>query len=132
MLLKGSHRSDRKEKNKWILMSFAGEQGSIPIPVTVSSAHTSTNVVVTKEKKKEQMQELVDKAKVEVLASNERLQSEWVESHICSCGKILRMGMDVIEHKCKNCGRWSIKWARTIPDSFCSNCGAKIKNGGAK
>lgn len=81
---------------------------------------------------KEQMQELVDKAKSEVLASIERPQGEWIESHICSCGKILRMGMDVIEHKCKNCGRWSIKWARTIPDSFCSNCGAKIKKGGAE
>ena len=70
--------------------------------------------------------------KAEVLASIERPQSEWVESHICSCGKILRMEMNVIEHKCKKCGRWSIKWARTIPDSFCSHCGAKIKKGGAE
>lgn len=29
MLLKGSHRSDRKEKNKWILMSFAGVKAII-------------------------------------------------------------------------------------------------------
>lgn len=56
-------------------------------------------------------------------------QGEWEESHILSCGNILRMGMNVIEHKCKNCGRWSIKWVRTIPDNFCSNCGAKIKGG---
>lgn len=66
------------------------------------------------------------------LKDAERPQGKWVESHICSCGKILRMGMDVIEHKCKNCGRWSIKWARTIPDNFCSHCGAEIKKGGAE
>ncbi len=57
----------------------------------------------------------------------ERPQGEWEESHIFSCGNILRMGMNVIEHKCKNCGGWSIKWARTIPDNFCSNCGARME-----
>ena len=62
----------------------------------------------------------------------ERQQGEWEESHIFSCGNILRMGMDVIEHKCKNCGRWSIKWVRTIPDNFCSNCGAEMVKGGAE
>lgn len=51
MLLKGSHRSNRKEKNKWILMSFAGVKAIIQTIAIVSSAHTSTNVVVTKEKK---------------------------------------------------------------------------------
>lgn len=59
----------------------------------------------------------------------ERPQGEWEESHIFSCGNILRMGINVIEHKCKNCGRWSIKWVGTIPDNFCSNCGSKIKGG---
>ena len=58
---------------------------------------------------------------------DERPQGEWEESHIFSCGKILRMRMDVIEHKRKNCGWWSIKWVRTIPDNFCSYCGASIK-----
>lgn len=75
---------------------------------------------------KKQLQEIVDKAKAEVLASVERPQGEWEESHIFSCGKILRMGMNVIEHKCKNCGRWSIKWVGTIPDNYCSNCGAQM------
>lgn len=56
----------------------------------------------------------------------EKPKGEWEESHICSCGKILRMRMDVIEHKCKHCGRWSIKWVGTIPDNFCSYCGAKM------
>ena len=56
-----------------------------------------------------------------------RPQGEWEESHIFSCGNILRMGMNVIEHKCKNCGRWSIKWVSTIPDNFCSNCGADMR-----
>lgn len=58
---------------------------------------------------------------------NERPQGEWEESHIISCGKILQMQLDVIEHKCKNCGRWSIKWVRTIPDNFCPNCGAEMR-----
>lgn len=53
MLLKGSHRSDRKEKDKWILMNFAGVKAIIQMNVIVSSAHTSTSVAVTKEKKNE-------------------------------------------------------------------------------
>lgn len=60
-------------------------------------------------------------------ASKERPQGEWEESHIFSCGKILRMQLDVIEHKCRNCGRWSIEWVRSIPDNFCPNCGAEMK-----
>ena len=63
----------------------------------------------------------------DLIQAYERPQGEWEESHIYSCGKILRMGMNVIEHKCKNCGRWSIKWERTIPDNFCSNCGADMR-----
>ena len=53
MLLKGSHRSDRKEKDKWILMSFAGVKAIIQTNVIVSSAHTSTSAVAMKEKKNE-------------------------------------------------------------------------------
>ena len=56
-----------------------------------------------------------------------RPQGEWEESHIFSCGKILLTRMDVIEHKCSHCGRWSIKWFRTIPDNFCSHCGADMR-----
>ena len=67
-------------------------------------------------------------ARLVTLNGYERPQGEWEESHICSCGKILQMRMDVIEHKCKNCGRWSIKWERTIPDNFCPNCGAEMKS----
>ena len=40
-----------------------------------------------------------------------------------------KMGENVIEHKCKNCGKWSIKWERTITDNFCSNCGVEMKGG---
>lgn len=65
----------------------------------------------------------------DLIKAYERPQGEWEESHIISCGNILRMGINVIEHKCKDCGRWSIQWDRTIPDNFCSNCGAKIKGG---
>ena len=64
---------------------------------------------------------------VKLLPYDERPQGEWEESHIFSCGKILQMRMDVIEHKCKHCGIWSIKWVGTIPDNFCSYCGASIK-----
>lgn len=57
----------------------------------------------------------------------ERPQGEWEESHIYSCGKILKGRNDVIEHKCSVCKRWSIKWDGTIPDNFCSHCGADMR-----
>lgn len=53
MLHKGSHRSDRKEKNKWILMNSAGVKAIIQTNVIVSSAYTSTSAVAMKEKKNE-------------------------------------------------------------------------------
>lgn len=54
-------------------------------------------------------------------------KGEWEESHIYSCGKILKGRNDVIEHKCSVCKRWSIKWDGTIPDNFCSHCGADMR-----
>ena len=56
----------------------------------------------------------------------EEKRSKWEETHIVSCGKILRMQQDIVEHKCKACGRWSIQWCGTITDHYCSYCGAKI------
>ena len=57
----------------------------------------------------------------------ERPKGEWEDSHIYSCGKILKGRNDVIEHKCSVCKRWSIKWDGTIPDNFCSHCGADMR-----
>ena len=57
----------------------------------------------------------------------ERPKGEWEDSHIYSCGKILKGRNDVIEHKCSVCKRWSIKWAGTIPDNYCSHCGADMR-----
>lgn len=56
----------------------------------------------------------------------ERLQGKWKESHLISCGKILGLGLDVIENRCSVCGKLSIYWSGTIPNKFCPNCGAKI------
>ena len=58
---------------------------------------------------KEQMQELVDKAKSEVLASVERQHGEWIdhENHI----------------ECNQCHVWFLK-DHLIRKSFCPNCGA--------
>lgn len=61
-----------------------------------------------------------------IQAPCERPKGEWIESHIVSCGKVLQLRADILEHKCNKCERWSIKWAGTIPDNFCSNCGAKM------
>lgn len=57
----------------------------------------------------------------------EREKGEWEDTHIYSCGKILKWRHDVIEHKCPVCKRWSIKWAETIPSNYCSNCGADMR-----
>ena len=57
----------------------------------------------------------------------ERPKGEWEDSHIYSCGKILKGRNDVIEHKCSVCKRWSIKWDGTIPDNYCSHCGADMR-----
>ena len=61
-------------------------------------------------------------------AKVERLKGEWKEEHELSCGRILKLRINVVEHKCNNCNRWSIKWAGTIPENFCPNCGAKMIN----
>jgi len=59
-----------------------------------------------------------------------RPQGEWIETHIVSCGKILQMRQNIVEHKCKSCGRWSIQWCGTITDRYCSYCGADMRKGG--
>lgn len=57
---------------------------------------------------KEQMQEFVNKAKIEVLASIERTQGEWVE---------IEGG-----YMCSNCDDIEV-----YTPNFCPNCGAKMK-----
>ena len=57
----------------------------------------------------------------------ERPKGEWEESHVFSCGSILKTRSNVIEHKCNKCHKWSIKWMGTIPDNYCSNCGADMR-----
>lgn len=61
------------------------------------------------------------------LGKSERPQGEWENEHELSCGRILKLRINVIEHKCKKCKHWSIKWAGTIPDNFCSHCGADMR-----
>lgn len=58
--------------------------------------------------------------------------AEWEEEHEVSCGNILRWRANVIEHKCNNCKRWGIRWAGTIPDKYCPNCGAPMQKGGVE
>ena len=60
---------------------------------------------------KEQMQELVDKAKAEVLANIERPKGEW---------QITKAGFA----KCPYC-----RCEREIPENFCGYCGADMKGG---
>lgn len=57
---------------------------------------------------------------------NERPTGKWIESHEVSCGKILQMRSNVIEHKCNSCNRWAIRWAGTISDNFCPSCGERM------
>ena len=70
-----------------------------------------------------------DKGFITAMKAYARPKGEWEDSHIYSCGKILKGRNDVIEHKCSVCKRWSIKWDGTIPDNFCSHCGADMRGG---
>ena len=60
-------------------------------------------------------------------ADNERPKGEWEYEHELSCGRILKLRLNVVEHKCNKCKHWSIRWAGTIPDNFCSHCGADMR-----
>ena len=79
---------------------------------------------------KEQLQEIVDKAKAEVLASIERPHGEWIKV------KEERMSVDmsgeiVTRYKCSECGRLiAILTSKLADYPFC-HCGAEMKKGGA-
>ena len=57
-------------------------------------------------------------------------KGEWEYEHELSCGRILKLRINVVEHKCNKCKHWSIKWAGTIPDNYCSHCGADMRGEG--
>lgn len=59
-------------------------------------------------------------------------KGEWEYEHELSCGRILKLRLNVVEHKCNKCKHWSIKWAGTIPDNFCSHCGEVMRKAEAK
>ena len=56
-----------------------------------------------------------------------KTKGEWEKKHELSCGRILKLRINVVEHKCNKCKHWSIKWAGTIPDNYCSHCGADMR-----
>ena len=79
---------------------------------------------------KEQLQEIVDKAKAEVLASIERPQGEWIKV------KEERMSVDmsgeiVTRYKCSECGRLIAILPSKLADYPFCHCGAEMKKGGA-
>lgn len=71
---------------------------------------------------KEQLQEIVDKAKAEVLASIERPQGEWIVDEDDDILKPL---------KCSNCNEFAECFGGRIQflSNFCPNCGADMKGG---
>ena len=74
-----------------------------------------TKVVVNVTFNKEQMEELVEKAKADILAQIERPQGEWIEGtqgYYCS--------------ECETIDRFYFE------HNFCPNCGASMKKGGAE
>ena len=74
-----------------------------------------TKVVINVTFNKEQMEELVEKAKADILAQIERPQSEWIEGtqgYYCS--------------ECETIDRFYFE------HNFCPNCGASMKKGGAE
>ena len=74
-----------------------------------------TKVVANVTFNKEQMEELVEKAKADILAQIERPQGEW---------NYIQAGMAV----CPFCGASPHKDYK----NFCPNCGARMLKGGAK
>ena len=53
-------------------------------------------------------------------------QGKWEDEHIVSCGNILRMRADVLEHRCPKCKRYSLRWVDVYESDYCSNCGDKM------
>ena len=66
---------------------------------------------------KEQLQEIVDKARAEVLASVERPQGEWIFDR-----KFTEFGNPYGTYRCSVCGGHS-----SNKYSFCKDCGARMK-----
>lgn len=73
---------------------------------------------------KEQLQEIVDKAKAEVLASVEIPQGEWkiteAYPHKVYCGEC---------YKTYAQENWEVWKDGSLPRNFCPNCGADMRNG---
>lgn len=71
---------------------------------------------------KEQLQEIVDKAKAEVLESVERSQGEWKTTkaypHKVYCGKCFKTYAQ---------GNWEVWKDGSLPRNFCPNCGADMQ-----
>ena len=42
---------------------------------------------------------------------------------------VIREGVRVFQEQCSICKRWNAKINRTIPNRYCSHCGAKMKKG---
>lgn len=77
-----------------------------------------TKVVINVTFNKEQMEELVEKAKADILAQIERPQGEWTY-----------IGNTTISHSIKICECNQCKQRIYGAHNFCGNCGAKMKGG---
>ena len=77
-----------------------------------------TKVVANVTFNKEQMEELVEKAKADILAQIERPQGEWTY-----------IGNTTISHSIKICECNQCKQRIYGAHNFCGNCGAKMKGG---
>ena len=77
-----------------------------------------TKVVANVTFNKEQVEELVEKAKADILAQIERPQGEWTY-----------IGNTTISHSIKICECNQCKQRIYGAHNFCGNCGAKMKGG---
>lgn len=84
---------------------------------------------------KEQLQEIVDKVKAEVLASVERPQGEWIKGEEISRTMLGNKveHIDYRDYTCSNCGlvlENLFYWSNGSPFyKFCPNCGADMRGG---
>lgn len=98
------------------IKAFIGE-----VIMTIDNAPTiepETKVVANVTFNKEQVEELVEKAKADILAQIERPQGEWIFNSDSLTDDM------IATHYCSICG----KGAYSGHDNYCWNCGADMRN----
>lgn len=107
----------KSDENSWI----GGVYDVWEIICNATTVEPTTKPMVEVKFDKEQMQELVDKAKAEVLASIERPQGEWISKRLWDNTHIW---------VCSECGNRNIHGISV--EKACWRCGSDMRKGGTE